>query len=299
VASTRELLKPELVQAIARLDLRARFIVEGFLAGLHRAPGRGFSVEFSDYRDYVFGDDPADIDWRLYARTDKFYVKRFEAETNLRCVLVIDTSRSMDYSSSRELPTKFEYAVSLAASLGLLLIRQGDRVGLAVVDEKLRRFIPPKSKRSHLRTVFTELLRLSPAHKTDLAAGLRDLARNCGKRGLVVIFSDLLDDPQGIIDELKLLRFRGHDIIVFHILDPVERSLRLDGANLFEDPETGLTVAADPVRLRPAYRRKIEGLISTYRKACGPERIDYLLADTSTPFDRCLLRFLSFRARKR
>jgi uncharacterized protein (DUF58 family) len=299
MADAAKYMSPEFVQAIARLDLRARFIVEGFLAGLHRSPGRGFSVEFSDYRNYVFGDSPADIDWKVYARTDKFYVKRFESETNLRCVLVADTSASMDYSSGRNLPTKFEYAVSLAAALGMLLTRQGDRVGLGVIDEKLRRFVPPKSKRSHLRTILTELLRLEPSGRTDLAAGLRDIARNCGKRGLIVILSDLLDDPEGVLKELSRLRFRGHDVIVFQILDPVERSLAIEGANLFVDPETGMTVAADPRSVRPAFRRAMEGLIDTYRKACGVQMIDHVVVDTSTPFDKALFKFLAFRSRKR
>jgi uncharacterized protein (DUF58 family) len=330
VVAPEKLLSPAFLKTISRLDLRARFIVEGFLAGLHRSPARGFSVEFSDYRDYVPGDDVSHIDWRLYARTDRFYVKRFEAETNLRCVLVADASASMDWSSDARLPTKLEYAVSLAASLGVLLIRQGDRVGLGIIDERLRRWVPPKSKRSHLAVLLTELLRVQASSRlecesgrlrrrgaqiseqaptcaarspgrtrriTDLAASLRDVSRIWGKRALVVILSDLLDEPEPVIRELRRLRFQGHDVIVFHILDPAERRGPRDGANLFEDPETGLEVAAELSGARPSYVRAVESLIGQYRAACGPERIDYVLADTSTSFDRCLLRFLDFRAK--
>ena len=173
----KRFLRPEVVRTVARLDLKARFIVEGFLSGIHRSPFHGFSVEFSDYRDYVPGDDPAYIDWKLYARTDRYYVKRFQAETNLRCVMLVDTSASMDYSSRPRALTKLEYAVALAASLGYLMIRQQDRVGLMTFDSRVRRHVPPRSKRAHLMKILDALARSGPGGRTDLAKAISTATR--------------------------------------------------------------------------------------------------------------------------
>ncbi len=292
-------LRPEVIRTIARLDLKARFIVEGFLMGVHRSPFHGFSVEFSDYRDYVHGDDPAYIDWKLYARTDKYYVKRFQAETNLRCMLLVDTSASMHYSSrGRENLTKFEYATALAASLGYMMIRQQDRVGLMTFDTRVRRHVPPRSKRAHLFRILDQLLKVRPAGRTDLAKALSTAVPFIRRKGLVILFSDLLDEPVPVVNQLRHLRHRGQDVIVFQILDRAEMTLPFEGPTQFVDPETGTVVAAEPSLVRKEYRRRLQSLLETYRREMSAFQIDYLVLDTSTPFQKALLRFLLYRHRR-
>lgn len=304
----RRFLRPEVIQTIARLDLKARFIVEGFLQGVHRSPFHGFSSEFSDYRDYVPGDDPAHIDWKLYARTDRYFVKRYQAETNLRCMLMVDTSASMHYSSSSPSGkggghlTKLEYAVALAASLGYMMIRQQDRVGLMTLDTRVRRHVPPKSKKVHLFAILDQLLRVRPVRRTDLARALETAAPLIRKRGLVILFSDLLlnpnDEPGQVVRQLRHLRHRGQDVIVFQILDPAELHLNFEGPCIFEDPETGLAVAADPAVVRKSYLKRLNALLETYRREMRANDIEYLLLDTSTPFHRALIKFLLYRRRR-
>src|SRR5476649_2033961 len=203
-------LRPEVIQQVARLDLRAKFIVEGFLQGLHASPFQGFSVEFSEHRKYTAGDDLKDLDWNVYAKTDKYYLKKFQAETNLTGYLVIDLSASMNYTYRGEL-TKFDYAVSLAAALGYLMIRQQDPVGLIAFDTEIRASLPPKSRRSQLGNILALLSGLQPTGATDIAGCLHRVAAACKSRGLVMIFSDLLAEPQPILDALYHLRHRGHD----------------------------------------------------------------------------------------
>jgi len=292
-------LRPEIVRTIGRLDLKARLIVEGFLQGLHRSPRHGFSVEFSDYREYVAGDDPDRIDWQLYARTNKYYIKRFEAETNMRCMLMVDTSASMHYRSRRgESLTKLEYAVALAASLGYLLIRQQDRVGLMTLDTRVRSHLPPRSKKAHLFSILNTLMHVKPVKRTDLARAIETAAPLIRKRGLAIIFSDLLDRPEPVIKQLRHLASRGQDVIVFQILDPAELRFPFKGARVFCDPESGLEVSADADAVRAAYVEKLRGLLRTYRRRLRAFGIDYLLLDTSTPFHKALLKFLTHRRRR-
>ncbi len=299
----RRFLRPEVIHTIARLDLKARFIVEGFLQGVHRSPFHGFSSEFSDYRDYVPGDDPADIDWKLYARTDRYFVKRYRAETNLRCMLMVDTSASMHYSSSPsgeggETLTKLEYAVALAASLGYMMIHHQDRVGLMTLDTRVRRHVPPRSKKVHLFSILDQLLRVRPTRRTDLARALETAAPLIRKRGLVILFSDLLDEPGPVVRQLRHLRHRGQDVIVFQILDPAELRLNFEGPCVFEDPETGLAVSADPAVVRESYIKRLHALLRAYRRETRANDIEYLLLDTSTPFHRALIKFLLYRRRR-
>src|SRR5690606_34569080 len=208
---------PEVIHQVARLDLRAKFIVEGFLAGLHASPFHGFSVEFSEHRKYVPGDDLKDLDWNVYAKTDKYYTKKYQAETNLTGYLVMDLSASMAYTFRQEL-TKFDYAICLAAALGYLMIHQQDPVGLVTFDTKVRTVIPPHSKRTQLGTILGVLSSLKPAEQTDIAASLHQLAAMVRHRGLIMLFSDLLADPDPILKALFHLRHRGHEIILFHVL---------------------------------------------------------------------------------
>jgi uncharacterized protein (DUF58 family) len=297
--AARRFLRPEVVRAVARLDLKARFIVEGFLQGIHRSPFHGFSVEFSDYRDYAPGDDPSHIDWKLYARTDKYYVKRYQAETNLRCMLMVDTSASMHYASGgKGALTKLEYAVALSASLGYLMIRQQDRVGLMTLDTRVRAHVPPRSKKVQLFRILDQLLRARPTERTDLAKALSTAAPLIRRKGLVVLFSDLLDEPGPVVRELRHLRHRGQDVICFQVLDPAELRLPFTGPHLFEDPETGMLVSADSRTVRKAYIDRLHALLRAYRRQMRAHRIDHLLMDTSTPFQRALLKFLLYRRRR-
>ncbi len=221
VRAVEEYLKPEVVRSIARLDLRAQFIVRGFLQGLHASPYQGFSVEFSEHRKYAPGDDPKDIDWLVYAKTDKHYVKKFEAETNITGYLVIDTSGSMAYTHRQDL-TKLDYSISLAAALCWLMVHQQDPCGLMVFGEKLKASLPARSRRSQIAQVLSVLSRVTPSGGTDAARSLVQVAAMLRHRSLVMVFSDLLADPGPIREALLRLRHRGHDVILFHVLDEAE-----------------------------------------------------------------------------
>ncbi len=291
-------LRPEVVTSLARLDLKARFIVDGFLQGIHRSGYHGFSVEFSDHRDYVPGDDPASIDWKLYARTDKYYVKRFEAETNMRCTLMVDGSASMDYSSKPGALTKLEYAVALAASLGYLMIRQQDRVGLMTFDTRGRAHVPPRSKKAQIFSILDTLMRVRPVERTDLARAIGSAAPLIRRRGLVILFSDLLDEPGPVIRQLRRLKHRGQDVIVFQVLDPAELRFPFRGRRTFVDPETGFEIAADGDAVRRAYTEALTKLLRTYRRELRSFDIQHLLLDTSTPYRKALLKFLLYRRRR-
>ena len=229
MSTAEKYLKPEVVQQIGRLDLRAQFIVKGFLQGLHASPFHGFSVEFSEHRKYTVGDDPKDIDWLVYAKTDKYYVKKFEAETNITGYLVLDLSGSMGYTYRQEL-TKFDYAICLAAALCYLMVQQQDPVGVITFDEKIRESLPPRSKRAQLGNVLSLLSRLKPTGKTELARSLVQIAAMLKHRSLVMLFTDLLTDPEPVIQALQQLRHGGHDVILFHVLDEAEVSFRSTGS---------------------------------------------------------------------
>src|SRR5690606_37579043 len=237
MSSVEKYLKPEVINQIKRLDLRAQFVVKGFLQGLHASPFHGFSVEFSEHRRYSPGDDPKDIDWLVYAKTDKYYVKKFEAETNITGYLVMDASESMGYTYRQDI-TKFDYAVCLAAALCYLMIHQQDPVGLITFDEKIRSSLAPKSKRAHLGNVLSLLARLKPSGNTEVAKSLTQLAAMLRHRSLVMLFSDLLTEIKPLMQALHRLRHRGHDIILFHILDEAEVRFPFEGLVELEDPET-------------------------------------------------------------
>src|SRR5215212_1746128 len=235
--STEKYLRPEVIRQVARLDLRAKFIVEGFLQGLHASPFQGFSVEFSEHRKYSAGDDLKDLDWNVFAKTDKYYVRKYQAETNVVGYLVMDLSASMAYTYRQEL-TKFEYAICLAAALGYLMIHQQDPVGLVTFDTAIRHSLPPRSKRTQLGTILSLLANLRPTGKTEIAKSLVQVAAMLKHRSLVMIFSDLLADPEPIRTALRRLRHGGHDVILFHILDEAEVRFPFDGTIEFEEPET-------------------------------------------------------------
>ena len=295
--SVEKYLKPEVINQIKRLDLRAQFVVQGFMQGLHASPFHGFSVEFSEHRKYTAGDDPKDIDWLVFAKTDKYYVKKFEAETNITGYLVMDLSRSMAYTYRQEL-TKFDYAICLAAALCYLMVHQQDPCGLVTFDEQIRDVIPPKSKRTQIGAVLGHFVALKPAGQTNIGKSLTQLAAMLRHRSLVMIFSDLLSDPEPVLQSLHRLRHRGHDVILFHILDEAEVTFPFEGLVELEDPESDDRVEVDARGFRDEYQQEVTAFRERYRRECSPAGIDYVALDTSMQFDKALLEYLvSRRAR--
>src|SRR5579885_1459014 len=280
MAAPEKYLRPEVIRQVGRLDLRARFIVEGFLAGLHASPYHGFSVEFSEHRKYVPGDDVRDIDWNVYAKTDKYYVKKFQAETNVTGYLVMDLSASMAYTYRQEL-TKFDYAICLAAALGYLMIHQQDPVGLVTFDTRIQTSLPPRSKRTQLGTILSVLANLKPSGATEIAGGLHQLASMIRGKSLVMIFSDLLTEPEPVLQALHHLRHRGHEIILFHILDEAEVHFPFEGLIEFEDVETPEKLTIDAKGMRGDYLEAIRSFQAHYRAECAKANIDYVAMDTS------------------
>jgi uncharacterized protein (DUF58 family) len=297
MGTTEKYLRPEVIRQVARLDLRARFIVEGFLAGLHASPFQGFSVEFSEHRKYVPGDDLKDLDWGVYAKTDKYYLKKFQAETNVTGWLVIDLSASMAYTYRQEL-TKFDYAVCLAAALGYLMVRQQDPVGLITFDTQIRASLPPHSKRMHLASILSVLSNLKPAGATDAARCLHQAAALIRGKGLVMVFSDLLTEPGPVLEALHHLRHRGHEVIVFHILDEAEVHFPFEGLVEFEDVEAPGRMTLDAKGMRRDYLQAVAAFQETYRAECAKARVDYVPIDTSVNFDKALLEYLLQRQRR-
>ncbi len=297
MSSPEKYLRPEVIQTVARLDLRARFIVEGFLAGLHASPFQGFSVEFSEHRKYAPGDDIKNIDWGVYAKTERYYVKKFEAETNVSGYLVMDLSASMAYTFRQEL-TKFEYAICLAAALGYLMIHQQDPVGLVTFDTQIRAFLPPKSKRSQLATILSVLSGLKPAGTTDVAACLHRVASMARGKSLIVLFSDLLAEPGPILQALHHHRHKGNEVILFHILDEAEVHFPFDGVVEFEDVESPERLTLDARGMRDDYLAALAEFQKHYRTECGKVGVDYVPIDTSVNFDKALLEYLIQRQRR-
>jgi uncharacterized protein (DUF58 family) len=295
-AHDRPFLDPAVVARLGTLELKARTIVEGFLSGLHRSPFKGFSVEFAEYRQYIHGDDLSTIDWKVYARSDRFYVKKFEEETNLDCHLMIDVSGSMAYGGHHGM-SKFEYGACLAASLAYLMNRQRDAVGLTAFDEKIVSMLPSSSRAGHLRATLLTLDRLTPGRTTNVSKPLHQLADSLSRRGMVVLISDLLDDPDEVIRGLKHFQFRGTDVIVFHVLDPDEIDFPFERVTRFEDLETSEEVSAVPGAVRSHYVREMSTLIDRYRRDLGAAGIDYQLLRTSHPLELALMAYLSTRAR--
>jgi uncharacterized protein (DUF58 family) len=291
----RQFLDPAVIARLGSLELKARTIVEGFLSGLHRSPFKGFSVEFAEYRQYIHGDDLATIDWKVYARSDRYYVKKFEEETNLDCHLILDVSGSMGYGSSGL--TKLEYGSVLAASIAYLMNRQRDAVGLTAFDENIVAMLPASSRPGHLLALLVTLDRLRTANKTDVAKPLHLLADTLTKRGIVVLISDLLDNPEDIIRGLKHFQFRGIDVIVFHVLDHDEIEFPFERPTRFEDLETSEEIMAVPGAVRAHYLEQMGGLIERYRRELGGCGIDYQLLDTNRPLELALLAYLSTRSR--
>ncbi|MCH8127136.1 DUF58 domain-containing protein [candidate division KSB1 bacterium] len=293
-SSPTRLIDPSILSRISNLDLLARGVVEGFVGGLHKSPYKGFSVEFLEYRPYSPGDDPMRIDWKLFMRSDRLYIKQFEDETNTNCSILLDTSKSMDYSSTHI--SKLQYSIYLAASLAYFMIRQRDSAGLCLFDHKIKENIPAKSGKGHLHTLLNILNTVQPDASTNMSKPFHELADNLKKRGIVIIISDLLDSLDHILAGLKHFRFNGNNVIVFHIMDPLELSFEYDGILELEDMETGekMVLAAD--QAKETYQHNLDEFKSSLTVNCGLLNIDYTVLTTDQPLDHALFKYLSKRS---
>jgi uncharacterized protein (DUF58 family) len=288
---------PAVVMGIKSLELRAKVVVDGFRTGHNKSPRHGFSVEFSEYRQYTQGDDPRFLDWKLYARSDRSYIRLFEDETNLRCYVVMDASRSMSFGSLGY--TKHDYARTIAASISWLLNRQGDAVGMAIFDERVRLVVPARYRPGQLRRLLVTLEEPTSGQYTDPAQALEHAARRLNKRGLIVLVSDLLAPVEPFREGLKLLRGCGHDIIVFQVLDPSELTLDFGGPRLFEDLESRQQVYCDPERVRNEFTQRIAEHNRAIRKACDDIGAVFNQMITDQPLELALAEFLQARKSRR
>ncbi|MFQ5636461.1 MAG: DUF58 domain-containing protein [bacterium] len=291
----RKYLQPETISKLSSMDLRARLVVEGFITGLHKSPYHGFSVEFAEHRQYMPGDEIKNIDWKVYGKTDRFYVKQFEEETNLKSYLLVDASASMGYSSTGL--TKLEYATYLAGALTYMMLRQRDAVGLLTFDDKIRRYLPPRSVNIYLHQILKELDGTESRSQTNLSFALHQMAERIKRRGLIILFSDLFDDPKAVISGLKHFRHRNHEVIVFHILDPLEMTFEFDRDAVFKDLETGEEINTQPWHIRKDYQTQISQFIEHYKKICRENKIDYVTLNTKDSYDRALFEYLLKRKR--
>jgi len=293
-ANEKNYFDPRVLTGISNLSLRARWVVEGLMSGVHRSRAKGFSVEFEEHREYSPGDEIRRIDWKALGKFDRYFIKEYEDETNLRAYLLLDSSASMDYASDGV--TKFDYGCTLTASLAYLILRQQDAAGVVTFSDRIDAFIPPKAKRDYLLQILHALENRGPAGETDVGKILEEIAGQIKRRGLVILVSDLLDEPEKILKGLRLFRFKGNDVIVFHLLDPAELDLPFEGNILFEDlEELNLRVVADPRAIRKTYREVVEEFTNRMRKECHDNVIDYQLISTSTPLDQALASYLSWR----
>jgi uncharacterized protein (DUF58 family) len=285
---------PKVLAGISNLALRARWVVEGLMSGVHRSRSKGFSVEFEEHREYSPGDEIRRIDWKALGKFDRYFIKEYEDETNLRAYLLLDASASMNYASDGI--TKFDYGCTLAASLAYLILKQQDAAGVVTFSDHIESFVPPRAKRDYLTQILGALEKRGPAGETNVGKILEDIAGQVKRRGLIVLVSDLLDEPEAILKGLRQFRFRGNDVIVFHLLDQAELDLPFDGNILFEDLEaTNLQVIADPRTIRTTYKQVVQEFIDDMRKQCRDNTIDYQIISTATPLDQALASYLSWR----
>jgi len=293
----RAYLDPAVVARLSHLDVRARLVVEGFISGLHRSPFHGFSVEFAEHRPYMPGDPLKNLDWKVWARSDRYLVKQYTEETNLRCHLLVDLSGSMGFRSERAVMSKLEYAQSLSAALAYLMLHQQDAVGAMLFAERPVSFVPARAVRSHFDVLMKTFGGAAPQGRTRLGPALHELAERIKRRGLVVLCSDLMDKPSEILSGLQHFRHRHHEVIVFHILDPDETEFPYTDTSTFVDMESGERLTTEPWEIAKRYRERLEAWSDHYRRACRERLVDYVRLDTRTPFDRALLAYLEKRAR--
>lgn len=291
-------LDPAVLARLGSMELKARTVVEGFLSGLHRSPFKGFSVEFAEYRQYLPGDELSTVDWKVFARSDRHYVKKYEEETNLDCHVLLDVSASMGYRGAAPM-SKLEYGSVLAASLAYLMHRQRDATGLIAFDNRITFRLPAGARRGHLHALLLALERMQAGGRSDMSRPLRQVADALVKRSLVVVISDLLDDPEPAVRALRHVKCRGTDVIVFQVLDPDELTFPFRGSATFRDVESAEAVLADPSSVRSAYLRELEGITRRLDRELRGLGIDYVQLDTSSPLDFALLAYLSARERRK
>jgi len=292
----RNLLNPSIIPKINSLELRARLVVEGFMVGLHKSPYHGFSVEFTQHRPYMQGDGLKDVDWKVYGKTEKFFIKQYEEETNLKSYILLDVSKSMDFSSGDSV-SKLDYASTLAAALSYLMIKQQDAAGLTLYSNKIVQHLPPKAARPYLHQILRTLSLANPSDTTNTATCLNSVAEKIKRRGLVIIISDLFDDVSSIISALKHFSYNKNEVIVFQILDPMERSFAFGKDAIFKDMETEEEMTTQPYQIQKAYKLAMEEFVNTIKRECLNSNIDYNLIETSAPFDKALLSYIQKRSK--
>ena len=289
-------LEPSALARVKNLALVARGVVEGFISGLHASPYKGFSVEFAEHREYTAGDDPRHLDYKMLARTDRLYVKQYEEETNMRVQILLDTSGSMGYRHEARI-TKLEYASYLTAILAYLMTRQQDSVGLSGFDTEVRLDMPPRGSPRHFNEMMRLLEGIKPGRETDVAETLHRLANRFKRRCLIVLVSDLYDEPEEVLRALCHFRHRRHEVIVFHVLDKAEIDFPFRDTVAFHDLETNERIQVEPAYIRDVYLDEVERFIETYRRGCADANIDYVMCDTATPYDFVLSRYIAKRNR--
>ncbi|MEK7269612.1 MAG: DUF58 domain-containing protein [Planctomycetota bacterium] len=293
---SRRFLSPKVLAAISRLDLKARLIVEGFVSGLHQSPFHGFSVEFADHREYTPGDDIRHIDWKVYAKSDRFSIKEFEEETNLKCTMLLDVSESMRYRSGET--SKLEYGSVLVATLSHLLLHQQDATGLVLFDSDIRRHVPESSRPSHILAILAELDRAVAEQKTDVSVLFHKIAEKIKRRGMVLLVSDLFCPVEPLMRGLKHFRHKRHEVVVFQIVDPFERDFPFEDNTLFKGLEGYPELLTEPRSLKAAYLKNFRDHAEAIRKACADQRIDFVQIGTDQPLETVLPRYLALRARR-
>ena len=288
-------LAPEYLATLDKFNLRARLIVEGFIIGLHKSPYHGFSVEFSDHRQYNPGDSIGSIDWKVFAKTNRYYIKRYEEETNLKCYILVDHSKSMSYTSGNT--TKLEYAKALASALTYLMNSQQDATGFLSFTDEITNFIPPRSMKSYVNLIFSHLYKLQPESKTNTALILHHLADRIKKRGLIILISDLIDNPEALLQGLQHFRHDKHEVILFHLQDPQEREFKFKRETEFVDSETNEKVVVNPWQIRNDYLKNYNQSIEYLKQKCFESQIEYNSINTDTPFEQNLLQYLIKRSK--
>lgn len=291
-------LDPKTLERIKRIDVRARAVVEGFITGQHRSPYNGFAVEFAAHREYAPGDDLRHIDWKVWSKTDRLYIKEYEEETNLQCHLIVDCSKSMKYGEETGW-SKFDYAATAAASLGYLMQQQQDSVGLMLFSDKVNKNLKPKSHPSHLKLIFHELEKAQPDSKTDVTDPFFSLAAQIRKRGMVILFSDLFLNPDDLAKALSRFRLRRHEVIVFHVMHHDEIAFPFEENTLFKGLEVNAELFTEPRALRQSYLDAVDRYMHRVRKVCAVAGVDHVLMDTSKPLAAALSSYLNFRAKSR
>ena len=293
MSSSKKYLNPAVLSSIDNMALRAKLVVEGYLVGKHKSPYHGFSVEFAEHRTYGQGDEIKHIDWKLYGKTDRHYVKRFEEETNLRSYILLDTSKSMNYKSKNI--TKLKYGESLTAGLTHIMINQKAAVGIILFDNAIRKYISPKTSKSHKNIIFNSLSKCKAGENTNIQLILDSMAERIKKSGLVILISDLLDDPKNVMKGLNHFRHNKQEVIVFHLLDKQEFNFTFNERTKFSDMETGETITTDPWHIQSSYQDKIKLFINKFKRECGNQKIDYVPIFTDQNFDLALSEYIRKR----